>query len=557
MLNQLRINHFAVIDEVIVDFESGSSVLTGETGAGKSILLDALSMVLGDRADKTAVRHGHDRADITAIFDIADQPAARDWLKEQEMDVDDDVIMRRTISSDGKSKAFINGTPTTLQSMRTLGEMLVDIHGQHEHQSLMKGDVQRQRLDRFAHNESLLHTLQAQQQSIKATQKALKELQGPSDDREERIELLQFQTDELEKLAIQENEWENITEEHKRLTNGGRLLDTANRAIYQLYESENDNVNSILGRIQYEIDELSDVDPKLKAVSENLETTTINLRESVDALNSYASSLDINPQRIEWLDQRMTAINDLCRKHRVEPEALNTLFETLSHELERLSSAGDNIEKLQQELSKQREAYMSTALKISTSRKKAAKKISEQVSQYMQAMGMPGGQFAINIDSNSDDNLTAHGLDNIEYQVSSNPGLPLRSLRKVASGGELSRISLAIQMATVEAETIPTLIFDEVDSGIGGGIAEVVGQHLSQLAEHRQVLCITHLPQVAAQAHNHLFVSKAASDSSTTKSEVNKLTQEQRIEEVARMLGGVELTEQSLLHAKEMLKIAS
>ncbi len=570
MLQQLRIKHFAVIKEVTVDFDKGSSVLTGETGAGKSILLDALSMVLGDRADKTVVRHGQERADIIAIFNISQQADAQAWLDEQDMDSDDDVILRRTISKEGKSKAFINGTPCTLQNMRALGEMLVDIHGQHEHQSLMKTDVQRQRLDRFANNDALLEKLAVQLKELRKTKKSLLELQGPEDDRDDRIALLAFQIDELEKLALQENEWQQISEEHKRLHNGGRLLDTANRALHQLYESDADSVHNIISRVQHEFVDLAALDPKLQAISDSLETTSIHLRESIDTLNQYTDSLDIDPQRIEWLDNRMSAIHDICRKHRLEPEQLDEFNEKISLEHTRLNNAGDEISQLETQLQSQLNAYLKTAKQLTQVRQEAAAKISQQVSEYMQAMGMPGGQFSIEVssedilapDSSSPDfsklsSLSSHGIDTVEYQVSSNPGLPLRSLRKVASGGELSRISLAIQMATVEAETIPTLIFDEVDSGIGGGIAEVVGQHLSQLAEHRQVLCITHLPQVAAQAHHHLFVRKASEDTAITESEVNKLSQQERIEEVARMLGGIELTEQSMLHAKEMLKIAS
>jgi DNA repair protein RecN (Recombination protein N) len=563
MLKHLRIQNFAIIDELALEFSPGMTALTGETGAGKSILLDALGLVLGDRADSSSLREGSHRAEICATFNLNNHIQANQWLQQQALDCDEQCILRRVISADSPSKAFVNGSPVTLQSMRELAEMLVTIHGQHEHQALLKRDIQRQRLDDYAGNTELLEQVNAVYNKWHEQQTRLNHLQSAEQDRSARLDLLRFQAREFDLLALAENEWLNLQEEHQRLAHAGKLLASATEALSVLYDND-DSLHHTLSQQQQRIEDNSNYDASLAKVAEALNSALIQIDEAAGQLRDYLSDLDLDPGRLEWLDERMGAIHDLARKHRVEPEQLLDVAASIKTELSDLEHADERIENLTAECAQLRQDYLKASTALSQSRHAAAHRLSQSVSTAMETLGMKGGQFKVELlprDYNAGDGegFSASGIDLIEYLVSANPGQSLKPLIKVASGGELSRISLAIQMITAGNEPIPTLIFDEVDAGVGGRIAEIVGNHLRQLGEQRQVFCVTHLAQVASQAHNHFRVSKltAQGDTQHTQTCVTPLNEEERINEIARMLGGVEITETTRNHAEEMIGRAS
>lgn len=557
MLKELHINNFAIIDQLALEFNAGMSALTGETGAGKSILLGALGLVLGDRADSDSLREGAARAEITADFDIAEHQQAQHWLQEQALDSGNECILRRVINRDAPSKAFINNSPVTLQSMRELAEMLVTIHGQHEHQALLKRDVQRQRLDDYAGNQDALKHVAEQFKQWKSTHERLQQLQKAEEHRSERLEELRFQAEEFKQLNLQDDEWQTLQEEHQRLANSSKLLQAANQALAVLYDDDS-SLHASLNQQQLQLAEAGRLDAALNNTAEVLNSALIQIDEAAEQLRDYLSSLNLDPNRLEWLEERMGAIHDLSRKHRCEPEALNQVSQQVLEELNDLEHADERLNSLMVEVETLRDNYLTACKKLSKQRKQAATELSKQVSEAMNTLGMSGGQFNIavaarDVDTASGSGFSINGLDQIEFLVTTNPGQSLRSLAKIASGGELSRISLAIQMITAGTETIPTLIFDEVDAGVGGHIAEVVGVHLRQLGTQRQVLCVTHLAQVASQAHNHYQISKQAGNKDTNVTEVKRLSDNERINEVARMLGGMEITDTTRRHAEEMI----
>ena len=555
MLSHISLQNFAIIDQLDLELHSGMTALTGETGAGKSILIDAISLVLGDRADSGVVRHGADKAEINLSVDISDTPSAKEWLIEQELcgekgsEDEDQCILRRVISSAGKSRAWINGSPCNLGMLRQLGEQLVDIHGQHEHQSLMKKDLQRKMLDDYADNLKLLNATQSKFNDWKSLNDKLEDLRNLSSDHQAKVDLLRFQTQELDELNLVENEAEELDEEHTRLANAGALLETTSLNVRQLYDNDQ-SIYSSLSEVLSTLESNSDLDSKLQEPFEILQNSQIQIQEASDLLRRYQESVGLDPERLSWVSQRISTLHELSRKHQTTPTELYEKWQLLSSELSRLNSDEYDIDALEAKLTTKELEYREAAEKLSKARMKASTVLSQGVTKSMQELGMDGGVFSIDITSKS--NFTAQGLDNIEFQVSANPGQPLKSLMKVASGGELSRISLAIQMIAAQRLTLPALIFDEVDSGIGGGIAEVVGQQLRQLGHARQVLCVTHLPQVASQAHNHYKVTKIKK-SETTSTGMLVLDKEQRIEEIARMMGGVEITQSTLNLAEEML----
>lgn len=568
MLKNLHISDFAIIDEIDIDLETGMTALTGETGAGKSILLDALGLVLGDRADTGVLRENAQRADISAGFDIRHLAEARNWLRENELDLpgeDHACILRRTIGSDGRSKGYINGSPVTLQHLRMLGEMLVDIHGQHEHQSLLRREVQRQRLDDYGNHEPLLSQLADIYARWHKAFNSMSELRTAEQDRTRRLDMLRFQAQEFDQLQLSENEWESLQEEHQRLAHASKLLEGTQRTLYALYDDD-DALYSVLSQHTRRLEELAAVDPALNAIVESLNGALVQIDETSDELRGYLDRLNLDPARLEWVESRMSAIHDLTRKHRVEPEALLEIAREIREELDMLEHADERLAQLDAECRQLASSYLDCAKSLSERRQAAAKKLSKAVTEAMQSLGMSGGRFEVAVtakpcDPASGEGFSPTGPDTIELLVSANPGQSPRPLSKVASGGELSRISLAIQMITANTESIPTLIFDEVDAGIGGGIAEIVGAQLRQLSEtshaktaaQKQVMCVTHLPQVAAQAHQHLKVDKVPGKGKTVRTEIRKLTSRERTDEIARMLGGVEITETTLLHAKEMI----
>jgi DNA repair protein RecN (Recombination protein N) len=553
MLTHIHIWNFAIVEQLDMALEDGLTVLTGETGAGKSILLDALNLSLGDRADSGVIRHGAEKAEISVTFDTAHTPAAEQWLKDHELDSEQECIIRRVLSSKGSSKAFINGKPSPIQQLRELGEMLVDLHGQHEHQSLLKSKVQRQLLDDYADHGDQVKQVRQAYQHWQSLQDELQRLSNAQRDRNEKLELLRYQVDELEKLALTENELPELETEHKKLANATWLISTCEKNLHILEDNEHGAINSMLSHASHDLQSLCETDDTLKDVAEMLESALIQSREAASELRNYMDRLEVDPQRLEELEQRLATITDLSRKHHVQADELPGLLPRLQDELAGLENAEGRLSHLEADIDKAANDYKKLARKLSQSRSKAAKSLSKAVTTSMQELGMEGGRFEVAL--SDEENFTAHGLEKIEFMVSANPGQPLKPLTKVASGGELSRISLAIQVITAQNSRIPTLIFDEVDVGIGGRVAEIVGRLLRELGQHRQVICVTHLPQVAALGHHHLQVSKQKA-TDTTISQIAHLQAPQRVEEIARMLGGIEITEQTLSHAEEMLKKA-
>lgn len=556
MLNHIHIRDFAIIDKLDIDLHKGMSVLTGETGAGKSILIDALGLALGDRADSDVVRAGSKRAEITANFELADLPEAQAWLEENELDDDGQCLIRRTIAVEGRSKGFINGSPVPIQSLRALGDLLVDIHGQHEHQSLMRADAQRELVDDYAGHSALLEQLAAACNTWREANEEYERLRQAASDRDSRLDFLRYQVQELETLAPAQDEYLELEQEHARLANVGRLQDTAHQQVEALDENEQSSVTHLLARAVNALNGLREVDSRLGDIADNLNGALASVEDASKELRHYLDSLDADPARQNEVESRLSLFIDLARKHHVKPAELIQQFDALRHELDALQHAETRLEGLQEEIATHLARYHALADKLSKSRRKQARALAKQVSAHMQELGMPGGQFDIVLHARDQATPSAVGMEKIEFVVSANPGQGLKALSKVASGGELSRISLAIQVVLANNVRIPTLIFDEVDVGIGGGVAEIVGNRLRSLADNRQVLCVTHLPQVAAQAHHHLQVSKTLGKGHTGTS-IQHLEEAARGQEIARMLGGVEITEQTLAHAKEMLSRAN
>jgi DNA repair protein RecN (Recombination protein N) len=550
VLTRIHIRDFAIIDELELEFGAGMSVLTGETGAGKSILIDALGLVLGDRAASDAVREGADRAAITLGLDIRHHAEALQWLAEHDLEASEECLLRRVIARDGRSKAYVNGSPAPLQLVRQLGEMLVDIHGQHEHQSLLRGETQRQVLDARADNRERLARLAARYREWRALSLQLQNL--TTHERDDRIDWLRFQVRELRELNLGADELDTLDEEHRRLAHAGRLKEASWAAYLTLYEADEGSLDARVGSTIAELEVLRDLDSKLGEPVDLLMAGREQLREAASELRRYADDLDVDPQRLAWVEARLAEIHGLARKHRVPPTQLPARLAELESELTSLQGSEFDLEQTEARLKEIESDYLSAAKVIHEARAAAAIELGSAVTAAMQGLGMADGRFEITVELSGKGNPSPHGLDRIEFQVSTNPGQPMKPLHTVASGGELSRISLAIQIIAARGLSIPTLIFDEVDSGIGGAVAEIVGRQLRSLGEHRQVLCVTHLPQVAAQAHHHYRVLKRT-HGQTTHTRVVALETEPRVEEIARMLGGVELTDKTRAHAREMI----
>jgi DNA repair protein RecN (Recombination protein N) len=553
MLTHIHVRNLAIVDEIEVELSDGMTTLTGETGAGKSILVDALGLVLGDRADSAVIRHGCERAEISAGFHIQNQPAIIAWLANRDLDRDGECQLRRIINLEGRSRGYINGQTVPMQSLRELGEQLVDIHGQHEHQSLLRSGVQRQLLDAFGAQQPLLDKLSDIHADWKAVNTELKGLYEDDGERDARLDLLRYQQQELQTLGLGSEDIDGIDEEHARQANAGRLLEASQRGLQRLDNDEGASVVSLLGQTLDELGELSELDKGLQETTQLLAEAGVLVQEGVESLRQYADRLDIDPERLQWLEQRIGTLHDLSRKHRCNPRELPAVEERITRELDRIEHAGEHRDALQARLATMEQAYLDTARQLTSKRKKAARAFGKAITAAMQTLGMSGGVFSVHVRDRADVMFSPAGMDDIEFMVSANSGQPVRPLSKVASGGELSRISLSIQVISAGSETIPTLIFDEVDSGIGGGVAEIVGQKLRELGNDRQVLCVTHLPQVAALAHQQLQVSKL-SGKDTTRTRIRPLNDDERIDELARMLGGVKITGQTREHAREMLQ---
>jgi DNA repair protein RecN (Recombination protein N) len=556
MLTHIQIRDFVIIDALELELGAGLTVLTGETGAGKSILVDALLLASGGRAGAEVVRHGAERAEVTATFTIKENEIAKSWFKDQDIDVDDECVLRRIITADGRSRAYVNGRAIAIQALRQLGETLVDIHGQMEYQSLMKRAAQRQLLDQHGRHAALVGEVGEAWRNLKALRDQQTAAQSASQDRVARLELLRYHVAELAALDLKTGEVPELLAERQRVAQSGRLAQGAQEALQVLRDAEAGSVEQTLARTFASMKQLTAVDSKLNSIAQSLDESLIALRESIDAISRYESDLEANPARQEWLEQRLAAIESVARKHRVEPGMLPALLQNLQAELNYLEALTTTLEGIQADVAKAEKKFIATARNLSAVRRDAATNLGERVTALMQGLGMPGGRLTVAVTERAIDDAGEYGLDEVEFLVSANPGQPPQPLAKTASGGELSRISLSIQVAAVESFRQPCLVFDEVDAGIGGGVAEIVGRQLRELGSanrgQAQVLCVTHLPQVASQAHAHIRVSKLT-DGKTTRTSLYPLHQNERIEEIARMLGGVEITDKAREHAVEML----
>ena len=555
MLTQIYIRNFAIIEQLELDLKTGMSVMTGETGAGKSILVDALGLVLGDRADSEVVRHGAERAEICAYFDTNKLSSVQTWLKDHDLDTADECVLRRIISAEGRSRGYINGSPAPMQLMKELGEMLVDIHGQHQHQSLLKPDVQRHLLDDYAGNKKLAAQVQSIFQDWKGASRQLETLRKNAREKDARLELLRFHSQELEALALGENELQQLDKEQRRLANGDNLLQQCSAAMEGLYENDQGSALGLINQHLAELEPLRQLEPQLTSVCNMLNEASIQIQEGCNELRHYVDRIELDPERLNQVEQRLSNIHDMARKHHVEPEALPELLNSFTDELQQLENVDIELETLEQKIDQLAQEFADTAAKLSQKRSKAASKLAKQVTAIIQELGMPAGKFSISLIARETSTPHRHGLESISFEVAANPGQPAKPLAKVASGGELSRISLAIEVLLCNSQQIPTLIFDEVDTGIGGAVAETVGRQLRNLGESHQVLCVTHLPQVAALGHQHFQVSKELGKNST-QTNIVELSENARQDEIARMLGGVEITSQTLAHAEEMISRA-
>ncbi|GIZ53237.1 DNA repair protein RecN [Noviherbaspirillum aridicola] len=547
MLRTLSIRDFVIVDAIELEFAPGFTVFTGETGAGKSILIDALALALGGRGDASVVREGASRTDITAEF--ASTAEADAWLEEHEFRSDEGgILLRRVIDNAGRSKAWINGVTATAAQLRELGEMMVDIHGQHAHQSLLKSDAQRAMLDSQAGLQDEARAVAAAYKSWRALARQLEEFEANARSVLLERERLEWQVGELEKLAPKPGEWTEVSNEHSRLAHAASLIEGAQEALDALSESETHPILSQLSALTLRLGKLADIDAGLKPVIEALEPARIQIQEAVYSLNDYLGRVELDPERLHEVEARMDALHSTARKFHVAPEDLPQEYESLSAQLRQLADATD-LEALRAQEQKLRDAYLAAAAKLSTARSNAATALGQAVTAAMQDLSMAGGRFEVALNPCDP---TVHGVEQVEFLVAAHAGTSPRPLAKVASGGELARISLAISVIASTATATPTLIFDEVDSGIGGGVAEVVGRLLKRLGQARQVLCVTHLPQVASQANQHFQVSKRSSGGRTVSS-IDSLDSKARIEEIARMLGGIEITATTRKHARELL----
>jgi DNA repair protein RecN (Recombination protein N) len=553
MLRSLYIRDFVIVDELDIDLESGFTVLTGETGAGKSILLDALSLAMGERADPSQIREGKNRAEISAIFSLNDplKKTISAWLESQEFSAEDDgatIILKRVIDTTGRSKAFINGGTATLSQLKELSSFLVDIHGQHAHQLLLKSGAQRDLLDNQANLDGLVAEVKQLYQAWQTAKKQLELAKNAGENLQKEQERLAWQLEELDALAPQAGEWAEIEQDHARLANAAKLIEGSQNAIQALQDQEG-NAEELLSKAFHEIADLAKLDSNLEDAKIAIESAQIQIGEACHSLNRYLQKIDVDPERLATVEERLKALHSAAKKFKVMPNDLPEKWAEIQEQVTAIKNSQD-LGALEQNLSKTLAAYLKSAKKLSQERIAAAKTLETLVTAAMQDLAMAGGVFAIQIEALEEGN--AHGLEQVEFLVAGHPGATPKQLAKVASGGELARISLAISVITSEASQIPTLIFDEVDSGIGGAVAETVGKRLKELGQAHQVLCVTHLPQVAAEGHQHWKVAKQSQDNVTISS-MQILSRQERVEEIARMLGGAEITDTTRRHARELL----
>jgi len=554
MLTGLSIRHFTLVDSLDIEFAAGLTVITGETGAGKSLLVDALGQLLGDRADTRWVRAGAERATLSATFDTRSNVAAQHWLKERELNEGDECLLRRVLMAEGGSKAWINGQPATLQDLRELGDLLVDLHAQHEHQSLLRRDSQRALLDAFGGNTELAGEVAALARQWREQHQQLERLKQHAGEASAREELLRFQLQELEKLAPEAGEFERLSEQQKSLVNAEALLEAANTA-RALCDDDDSSASRLLRKAQHALERLPHRPQALEDARNLLDSAAIHLDEASTHLQDFCESFDADPAALAALDKRLDRYHELSRKHRVPAGELCELQQRLHDELASLDASESRLDTLEKQLAEALAAFTTAAGTLSKARQKAAKALCKAVNALLGDVGLPNARIDVGMESLPMNAPDGRGAEDIDLLVQTNPGMPMDRLSKIASGGELSRISLAINVVTAQSHPVSTLVFDEVDVGIGGQTASQVGHLLRELGKQAQVLCVTHQPQVAACGHQHLQVSKSASADSTV-SAIDVLTGKAREEELARMLGGKTITEKTRAHARELLESA-
>lgn len=553
MLTQLHIRNFAVVRQLDIEFTAGMTAITGETGAGKSIALDALGLCLGNRADVEWVRSGCDKAEVAAVFTLATDSPAFAWLAEQELSADDDDCMvRRVVTAEGRSKAWINGYPATVGQLRELAPFLVNIHGQHEHQLLTRPEQQLAIVDGYAQHRDLLAKVRSCYQQWYRLRKQQKTLAQQSSDVQSRHELLAYQVQELDEFALAEGEYEVIDQQFKRAANSAALVEDSSFAMNALFDGEHNNAYGLIQTALARLESQLDVDTALAPAVQLLRDAGVQIEEAARELRHYHDHIEIDDEQLHQLEQRVTTAVKLARKHQVEPNQLAQHHAALNAELTTLTEQQVDTEQLDGEVKAAASAYRKAAAELSVSRGKAATKLSKEIVASMQQLNMPHAQFVIDVNADEQSPATALGTDSVRFLVSTNPGQPVQAMAKVASGGELSRMSLAIQVITASHLSTPTLMFDEVDVGVSGPTAAVVGKLLRQLGTTNQVICVTHLPQVAAKAHQQFQVEKS-SDGQSTETYITALSNEQRVIELARLLGGDTITSATKANAAELL----
>ena len=550
MLSQLSVKNLAVVEKLDLEFSPGMSTVTGETGAGKSILLQALSLSLGRRGDSTLVRHGKDKAEVSAVFDVTNHQKIQNYLEEQSLEDEGECVLRRIISSDGRSKAFVNGVNVPLSVLKNVGELLIDMHGQNEHQLLLRPDQQRELLDAYAQSSEACAQLNTIVAEYNAISNQIDELSSNQDLKQQQQTLLQHQLQELESAELTQEELDSIESDFKTSANAASLIEKASAILGQLEQEQ--GVNEQLNSLSYELGLAAETDEKLVPISVLLSSAQVQTQESVYELTNYLSSLSVDDQTTAELEARLSELHDLSRKHNCQITELITARKGVASELESIGGAGASLDGFQQQKDQLTQQYQTQAKRLSKIRTEKATQLSSAVTQAMQVLGMPGSEVKVDLPSKAT-GVHYNGNEGVDFLVKTNMGSDFKALKKVASGGELSRISLAISVVSSDSEYTPTLIFDEVDVGISGAVAEVVGQKLKQLSEHYQIICITHLAQVASFGHQHLRVSKAQQDDGA-QTTVEQLSTDERISEVARILGGATITDKARTAAEEMIE---
>ena len=556
MLLSINISNYTLVESLEIEFAQGTTAITGETGAGKSLVLDALGMALGDRADTDTIRHGKERAQITATFDINTIEAAKTWLDANDFNSDENCILRRIYTREGRSRGYINGQPSTMSQLQELGDMLADIHSQHEHQSLLRKETHRRLLDEYAKAENLASKVASEYSAWHKVHIDLTNLLQRSDELDDRKDLLNFQVNELQQIDLTAKHLEQLELEQKTLANAEQIVQDSHNLLAICEQAEGFNLRDslnkallILANIEYKPD-------ALKITEELLQGGLIQIEEAINEISHHIDRFEADPQRLQIVEEQLSAVFQLSRKHRVNPDQLETTLQTLEAELKNLIGGSENINALEKKLADLASSYEKSAKQLSSKRTAASKAMAKDINRQLQKLSMEGAELLVQLSPVNNSEYRSSGLEETEFLLATNPGQPHKMLAKIASGGELSRVSLAIQVVAASHSKIPTLVFDEVDVGIGGSTADIVGQLIKQLGERGQVISVTHQPQVAAHAHHHYRASKVIEDNSA-ESLMAPLNQQQRVEELARMLGGAKVTKQTLSHASELLSLAS